>query len=104
MTSPAAPAHEVEPWFLTDSEIVREFQRRGLTLRDARMAVAALEKMQGWPFRDPIFGNRRYWPACKAFLDKRYGLGKIGPSKPDGQEHWNEAENRKRARPSLAPA
>lgn len=86
---------DVEPWFVTDAEIVQEFHRRGLTIRDAKIAVAALEKLPGWPFRDPIFGNRRYWPACKAFLDNRYGLNPVRPIKPDGKENWPSAKQKR---------
>lgn len=53
------PEQRPEPWFVTDAEIVREFQRRGLTGRDAKMAVAALEKQPGWPFRHRNLMERR---------------------------------------------
>ncbi|MDQ0132618.1 DNA-binding Lrp family transcriptional regulator [Neorhizobium galegae] len=55
---------------LTDAEIA---ERVGLSTDEFRDAVSTLEKA-GFPLRDPLFRNRRYWPACQAFMDKRYGL------------------------------
>lgn len=49
--------------------------------------VAVLEK-RGFPKVDPLFGGR-YWPAVKAFLDRRHGLADSTPAKePDGEENW----------------
>lgn len=50
--------------------------------------AAALEK-DGFPMVDPLFGGR-YWPAVKAFLDRRAGLRKdVVPQVPDGEEDWS---------------
>jgi len=52
-------------------------------------AVAVLER-EGLPKRDPLFGNRRYWPAVEAFLRRRAGLRPEAPSyAPDGVEDWS---------------
>ena len=71
---------EVVPWpladksadegvFISDAEMYR---RLGVSPRIGRMAVLALERT-GFPPKLPLWGNRRYWPAIRAFLDRHYG-------------------------------
>jgi hypothetical protein len=69
--------------FLTDVEIA---ERVGLAPLDWKATVSALEK-SGLPRPDPMFGERRYWPAVRAFLDRRAGL-MTSTSARDGEEHW----------------
>jgi hypothetical protein len=57
--------------FLTEGQLA---DRMGLTTEQFKIALPALTK-SGFPQPDPLFCNRRYWPACEAFLDRRYGLG-----------------------------
>ncbi|KPH09035.1 winged helix-turn-helix domain-containing protein [Rhizobium acidisoli] len=74
--------------FITDGELSR---RLGLTLDQLKIALPGAMKA-GFPAPDELFANRRYWPACVAWLDRRYGLradGAGGPYVPDGQENWN---------------
>lgn len=56
-----------------------------------RTAFQVLEN-EGFPQKDPLFSDKRYYPAVKAFLDHRNGLG--GQSEPlltqDGEENWDE--------------
>ncbi|PYE98892.1 hypothetical protein C8J35_103493 [Rhizobium sp. PP-F2F-G38] len=72
--------------FLTEAELAA---RIGVKTEVLKGALLALNK-EGFPAPDPLFGDRRYWPACKAFFDRRYGL--VGPnSSPpglDGDEKW----------------
>ncbi|HZH50297.1 MAG TPA: hypothetical protein VEZ16_00295 [Microvirga sp.] len=50
--------------------------------------IAAVLEKRGFPKVDPLFGGR-YWPAVKAFLDRRHGLADATPAKePDGEENW----------------
>lgn len=74
--------------FLTDAEIA---QRIGIKTDQWKTAVISLEK-SGFPKPDPLFERRRYWPACRAFLDKRYDIGSLSPkgnpAQPDGDEKW----------------
>lgn len=84
--------------FLTDDELIR---RLGLSEKDGRVAIAALDKNQRFPRKEALFGGRRYWPAVKAFLDARYGLMIAAPAHPDGEEH-HETENRTSPRPKVA--
>ena len=58
-------------------------------LRDWDGVATVLER-DGLPPRDPLFGNRRYWPAVVAWLRRRNGLASAaGGFAPDGQEDWS---------------
>jgi hypothetical protein len=71
--------------FLTEAETA---ERVGLAALDWKAAVSALEKT-GLPRPDPLFGGRRYWPAVKAFLDRRAGVQASSRSPArDGEERW----------------
>jgi len=73
--------------FVTDGQIA---ERLGLTFDQFKAALHALEK-SGFPMKEPLFENRRYWPACQAFLDRRYGLAASSPGAIpalDGEERW----------------
>lgn len=74
--------------FLTEAQIA---ERMGLTTDQLKGALPTLAK-SGFPAPDPLFENRRYWPACQAFLDRRYGLAassqQVNPGL-DGEERWN---------------
>lgn len=61
--------------------------------------AAALEK-SGLPRRDPMFDGKRYWPAVRAFLDRRNGVTVEGaiPAGPDGEENWEWFRERTRKR------
>lgn len=91
----------MDPLYLTDAEIA---QRLGLPQKQAKIALAALENMRGFPHRDPLFGQRRYWPAIKKFLDHRHGLNAPVPlSVPDGEENFHATPgNRKRTWTKMA--
>ncbi len=83
--------------FLTEGEIA---ERLGLTSAEWIAAAAALEK-SGLPRPDPMFSRRRYWPAVRAYLDRRAGLRQDAPpSVADGEENWGDDHGRKpRSRP-----
>lgn len=69
--------------YLTEAATAR---RLGVSDETWRAARAVLER-QGLPPRDPIFCNRRFWPAVEAFLLRRYGIGTLpGLHPPDGEE------------------
>ena len=74
------------PLFPPEDEIARELFGPN-RLQFYHVAVKSLEK-QGFPQIDPVFG-RRYWPAIKQWLDKRYGLNSQWPSAVDGKENWD---------------
>lgn len=75
--------------FVTEAQIA---ERIGLTTDQFRGALPALAKA-GFPMPDPLFENRRYWPACQLFLDRRYGLA---PSSPSATPALDEVEPWKR--------
>ncbi|MDW9582671.1 winged helix-turn-helix domain-containing protein [Sinorhizobium meliloti] len=74
--------------FVTDAQCA---ERMGLTREQFKLALLAAGKA-GFPPADPTFANRRYWPAVKAWLDRRYGLYQgnavTAPPGLDGTEKW----------------
>jgi hypothetical protein len=83
--------------FVTDAEIARRWK---VSEKTARGAIRQLERV-GFPKKDPLFANKRYWPAVKAFIDRRYGLGTAAPSGPSdirSQEDWGESKTIRRSR------
>lgn len=55
--------------FVTDAELIR---RLGLPEKVGRVALRELDKAskarRPFPQPDPLFGNRRFWPAVKQWL------------------------------------
>lgn len=107
--SETGPAPMREPrLFVTDAECAK---RVGVPLDDWKYAAAILTN-QGLPLPDPLFKNRRYWPAVRAFLDWRYRIGPaFGPRFPwkksdddvmsaddPGVENWDAPRPRKKRR------
>lgn len=82
--------------YKTEAEIARLV---GVPLREWASAALVLER-KGLPLQDPQFGDRRYWPAVKAFLDRRAGLAQnAAPLAPDGgEDHDFARQSRARAR------
>lgn len=67
--------------YITDAEVIR---RMGVPEKVARVALHELDRdprRTGFPQKDRLFGNRRYWPAVRAWLD-RHNRIKLEPSKP----------------------
>jgi hypothetical protein len=73
MSMPSAETleREKDKLFLTDAELIR---RLGVPEKHMRRMLPGLESKYGFPRKQPLFGDRRYWPAVKAWLDKRNGL------------------------------
>ncbi|MCP4383780.1 MAG: winged helix-turn-helix domain-containing protein [Hyphomicrobiales bacterium] len=87
--------------YKTDAEIAALV---GLPKKDWQAAAEVLER-GGLPMPDPPFANRRYWPAVRAFLDRRHGLDAHSPfQQPDGEENWDAINTpvARRARRSAA--
>lgn len=59
--------------WVTDAELIR---RSGVPEKIARQAIEMLDKntASGFPKKDPLWGNRRYWPAVEMFWAKRQGI------------------------------
>lgn len=80
--------------FVTEAECA---ERIGLDTDDFKSIVSTLEK-SGFPLPDPVFKNRRYWPAVRAWLDRRYSLTDgAGPFPLDEVEPWKVAGGSKQA-------
>lgn len=78
----ATPSRD-PPLYVTEAEIAR---RLGISPRKWAEAARTLGR-QGLPPQEYLFG-KRYWPAVKAFLDRRYGLAQHDlPIDPDGEEN-----------------
>jgi hypothetical protein len=59
-------------------------------------ALAQVWEGQGLPAIDPQTGAR-YWPAVKAWLDRRYNLRDDPPATPDGVEKpWTTGPRKRR--------
>lgn len=73
MSMPAAETleREKDKLFLSDAELIR---RLGVPEKHMRKILPGLETNYGFPRKQRLFGDRRYWPAVKAWLDKRNGL------------------------------
>ncbi|YCI03316.1 winged helix-turn-helix domain-containing protein [Ensifer sp. D2-11] len=75
--------------FVTEGQCA---ERLGLSLDQFKLALLGASKA-GFPSPDPLFANRRYWPAVKAWLDRRYGLNQTeaiaSPFGLDGRENWD---------------
>jgi hypothetical protein len=54
--------------FVTDAELI---ERLGVPEREARAALQMLDTTRGtgFPQKQKLWGNRRYWPAIKAWFD-----------------------------------
>ena len=59
--------------YITDAELIR---RLGVPEKIARPVLRALDndRRAGFPRKQELWGNRRYWPAVKAYLDRTNGL------------------------------
>lgn len=74
MTMPAAETLERETTklWVTDAELIR---RMGVQEKIARETLRLLDaKPSGFPKKQKLWGDRRYWPAVKAYFDKQYGV------------------------------
>jgi hypothetical protein len=73
MTLPAEQTleREKDKLYLTDAELIR---RIGVPEKTMRSMLPGLEQNYGFPKKSPLFGDRRYWPAVKTWLDRHNGL------------------------------
>jgi hypothetical protein len=78
MTKPALATLEAERYklYVTDAELIRLL---GVPERLARATIHELERKAGFPRKQSLWGNRRYWPAVRDYLDRTNGLS-IQPS------------------------
>jgi hypothetical protein len=69
--SPETLERELGKLYVTDAELIR---RLGVPERTARAVIQQLEAKAGFPRKQALWGNRRYWPAVRAYLDRTNGL------------------------------
>lgn len=77
-----APARET--LWVTDAELIR---RLGVPEKVAREAIRALDqnRASGFPPKQKFWGDRRYWPAVRAYLDVNFGLKVVSSTSKRGQ-------------------
>lgn len=73
-TSAAFSEHTL---FVTDAELIR---RLGVPTRTGRDALKLLDgdEASGFPAKQPLWGDRRYWPAVKLWFDRLNNLPQRG--------------------------
>ena len=66
-----------ETLWVTDAELIR---RSGIPEKIARVALQTLDadRRSTFPQKQRLFGNRRYWPAVKAYFERVGGFQPIG--------------------------
>lgn len=72
-TQDRAEALPRDTLYVTDAEMIR---RMGVPEKIARTAIQALDEnpRSGFPQKQKLWGERRYWPAVRAYLDRTSGL------------------------------
>ena len=74
------------PLFPSEADIARAVLGPGRA-QEWRCLAPSLER-QGMPRVDPVFGGR-YWPAVRAWMDRRAGLSTMTVrAQPDGEENF----------------
>lgn len=82
MTDPDRPA---EVLFVTDDELVR---RMNVPHRLGKAVLAELSRNPRFPPKQRAFGDRRYYPAVKAYFDRENrvesgpGAARVAPERP----------------------
>lgn len=79
MTAPAPETLDREQGklYLTDAELIR---RLGVPDKIARAVIQELDaKPTGFPKKQKLWGDRRYWPKVKLWLDDHNGLNMPAP-------------------------
>lgn len=83
---PRRAANDNDALYLCEAAIAQRVLGSGLQAQ--WQAIALLWEREGLPRVDPLTGAR-YWPAVRAFLDRRHGLGQsVLPVAADGAENW----------------
>jgi hypothetical protein len=77
MPAPETLERETSKLWVTDAELIR---RMGVPEKTARETLRMLDKPgSGFPRKQKIWGDRRYYPAVQAYFDQLYGP-KLVPS------------------------
>lgn len=86
MTSPAPETleREKDQLWVTDAQLIR---RLGIPERLARAHIRQLDERRGngWPKKQKLYGDRRYWPAVKAYFDRLHAATVDAPPNQRGR-------------------
>jgi hypothetical protein len=65
--------------YITDEELIR---RLGVPRKAARAALHMFDRdrTKGFPQKQALWGNRRYWPAVKAYFERLNGIKMDAPT------------------------
>ena len=86
MTDHAHANDHRDTLYITDAELIR---RMGVPEKTAREAIKVLDRdprRSGFPQKSKLWGDRRYWPAVKAYLDRTNGVKFDVPATGDRHE------------------
>lgn len=68
---PETLEREKDKVWISDAELIR---RLGVPEKIMRANLRDLDKPgSGFPRKQKLYGNRRYWPAVQAYFDQLYG-------------------------------
>jgi hypothetical protein len=75
-----------ETLWVTDAELIR---RSGIPEKRARAILQALDqdRRSQFPQKQALYGDRRYWPAVRAYFDRVGGLT-MGDPKPQERPRY----------------
>lgn len=78
------------PLYPSEERIVEElFGDAASDMMKSWRETAIILERNGLPKKDPLFGNRRYWPSVRRWLDFHNGItSEPGTQAPDGPERW----------------
>lgn len=86
MTNMTNTDTKADDLWITDAEMIR---RLGIPEKIMRENLRVLDAMDGrrtgFPQKSKLNGNRRYWPAVRAYYDLHYGL-KMSAHPPERSE------------------
>src|SRR5450755_2868639 len=86
---PTAIGTDSECCFVTDAEIIRRLR---LPEKVGRRVLRELDRhlpnRPRFPQKDPLFGDRRFWPAIAKYFKMRYGVD--GPQIVSTAPTWQE--------------
>lgn len=83
MPGPETLERERDKLWVTDAELIR---RMGVPEKTARETLRMLDaKPNGFPRKQKLWGDRRYWPAVTAYFDRLYGTKVDAPQRRERQ-------------------
>lgn len=88
------PADDPTGLYLPDCEIARRlgFGRKKWYELVKFLETKGIPNMRPYPRKDPLFGDKRYWPAVKQWHDDYHRVrgGGQPPALPSGEPRWQE--------------